>query len=93
MVITKHEIHQYKKVELENSTVYRCMKPGCSHYVRKPFITNRIAECPYCGQNYIITNELAKLTTLHCAACTKSKKVKPDEVVEFLVNLGNDTGE
>lgn len=96
MVAVKHDVHQYKKVVLENSTVYRCMKAGCTHYTRKAFIVNKIAECPYCGKNYLITSELAKLTTLHCPECTKStKKVKVGDISDFLVDLGssNDTGE
>lgn len=91
MVVEKHEIHQYKKVTLEKSVVYRCMLPGCSHYVRKAFIVNRISKCPFCGKDYLITAKIALLETLHCDDCTvrRVKKIKPEEVVnEFLVNLG-----
>lgn len=87
MVPTKHEVHQYKRVNLEKSIVYRCVIPGCSHYVRKAFIINRIAVCPYCGKNYVITPKIAQLKTLHCNDCTNSKKIKPEEVNEFLVDL------
>lgn len=85
MNIHVHKIHQYKRVKGKNSVMYRCVLPGCSHYVRDIFIVGRIAKCPYCGENFLVTNELARRKTLHCEDCTSRKSaIKPEEVTEFL---------
>ena len=96
MVITKHKIHQYRRVKLTNSIVYRCVLPGCTHYIRPQFIINQIALCPYCGNNYLISRELSRREVLHCADCTKGKKIKVEDNIEFLDTITpveNETGE
>lgn len=75
----KH-IHQYVRVKLTNSTVYRCMKIGCSHYIRPQFLINKIAECPFCGNDYVVTRELAKRKVLRCNECIVHKDKKVDSV-------------
>ena len=89
---TKHT-HQYMRVKIKESVVYRCMIPGCTHYIPKALLINRIANCPYCGNDFLITRELARRERLHCSSCTVSKKPKPAEVVGFLDSIKNDTGE
>lgn len=83
--MAKH-IHQYKRVKVKDSTVYRCILPNCAHYIGKAFIINRVAKCPYCGNEYLITRELARRETLHCQNCTKGK-VKNEDVVDFLGSI------
>jgi len=92
VALIKHNIHKYMKVNGKESVIYRCMEPGCSHWIRSIFIVNRIAKCWYCGNNFIITKELARLTKPHCDNCTnkKVKPVKPSEANEFLTELGDE---
>lgn len=92
-VLIKHDIHKYMKVKGKDSTIYRCMEPGCPHWIRAIFIINRIAKCWYCGSDFIITPDLARLKRIHCKDCTnkKVKEIKPEEAGEFLVELGEDS--
>jgi len=93
MVIKPHKIHQYRKVKLVKSVVFRCMLPGCTHYTREAFIINKIALCPFCGKDFLITRDLARRETVHCSECIVSTKPKVEvkEVVEFLEELKDDT--
>jgi hypothetical protein len=88
MVATKHSIHQYMRVQLKNSVVYRCMLPGCSHYKRAAFIVNSIAKCWYCGNDFMITRELAKRKRVHCDSCTeRNVKITVPDIQNFLEEL------
>lgn len=89
MAKNKHN-HQYMRVKINKATVYRCMLPGCTHYIPKALLLNRIANCPYCGNDYLITRELARRERLHCSSCTVTKKVKAEEVVGFLDTIKDD---
>lgn len=84
-----HKIHQYMRIKGKNSVMYRCMLPGCSHYIMGQFIVNKIALCPYCGENFLVTYDLARRKRVHCADCMKSKKdkIKVEEVTNFLDEL------
>ena len=85
-MVLKHKIHQYVKIKLTSATVYRCVLAGCSHYIRPEFILNKVGVCPYCGNEFLITRELARRKIVHCSSCTisKHKKVKPETTVSFL---------
>jgi transcription elongation factor Elf1 len=87
----KH-IHQYARVKLTNSMVYRCMKIGCNHYLRPQFLVNKVAECPFCGKEYVVTRELSRRKLLRCSNCVvhKKDKIKPSEAVGFLEEIKND---
>lgn len=90
MNIQVHKIHQYVRVKGKNSVMYRCVLPGCSHYVRDIFIVGRIAKCPYCGESFMVTKDLARRKIIHCESCTTSKKdnsIKPEEVTDFLEEI------
>lgn len=78
------------RVKINKAIIYRCMLPGCSHYILKALLINRIANCPYCGNDYVITKDLARRERLHCSACTVSKKPKAEEVVGFLDMIKDD---
>ena len=77
------------RVQGKNSVMYRCMLPGCSHYVRDIFIVGRIAKCPYCGEDFVITSELARRKRVHCENCTNKKddKLAPEETTSFLEEI------
>lgn len=81
-------IHQYLRKILKTSTVYRCVLPGCRHYLRAFQIIGQIGKCWYCGRDFLITRDLARREKVHCANCTKGKKVKAEELVDFLTELG-----
>jgi len=83
----KH-IHKYQRVKFKSGyTIYRCMQPGCSHFVREELILNREAICWRCGGVFIITQLLKKP---HCLNCVKKSPhaIAAQQLTERLLEKG-----
>jgi len=66
--------HLYKRVNIGSSKpylVYACQKPGCSHYLPAQLLVNKKAECPRCGEEYVIEQRHLELVNPHCNFCGK----------------------
>lgn len=89
-------IHKYKKVDIgaygkPPYLVYKCIKPGCTHYVPVSQSLNLIAECNRCHDAFVMSKATQLLALPHCMKCTKHKKGKEDNVesvAEYLSKLG-----
>lgn len=79
-------LHKYKRVKLSKKfTVYKCMKPACTHYVDVKLAEGKLCECNRCGSPMILTKSVADLARPHCIDCTKRKKEIPvADIAEFL---------
>lgn len=68
--MAKHP-HKYIKIPLGNDTeVYKCMKPNCTHYMPKYLETTligRSAECVDCGE--LFTIQILGSNKLICNEC------------------------
>ncbi len=66
-------IHKYQRTTLgrRKYPIYRCMTPGCTHYVDATLILNRICECWRCGKAMVIGKYAARLAKPHCDDCIK----------------------
>lgn len=96
-------LHKYKKVDIGSNGkeyhVYRCMKPGCNHYIPISQAEGRVCECNRCGEPMIITKQSLwgssgrAMARPHCPDCTKRKgKVKDENVAAIAAFLeGNKT--
>lgn len=87
----KGHVHKYKKVVLgKNYTVYKCVLPGCDHYISVALALGKIAECWRCGSPFTITADIIRkgrvVAKPHCKPCTKSKKEKT-EIIEKLLEM------
>lgn len=73
----KH-LHKYKRKMLGGNgyTVYACIEPACSHYVRIELVENKLCACNRCGNAMIMTKKAMTLAKPHCEDCTKSRKDK-----------------
>jgi hypothetical protein len=84
--------HQYKRTKLKQSVVFRCVLPGCSHYLTRPFIIGRIASCGNCKREFVIDAFAIRNVNLVCTNCRNARvKIKtqdPDEVEALLNELG-----
>lgn len=92
----KH-IHLYKRVDIGSSTydrktrtytkkkylVFKCQKPGCSHYKQRKLLINEIAECNRCSEPFVLTRASLNLAKPHCADCIQ---VKVDDAAISLLN-------
>lgn len=73
----KKHLHKYQRVNIGSKTkpylVYRCMKPGCTHYITPKLALNRACECNRCGKIMVLTKEALTLVKPHCAGCVERK--------------------
>lgn len=89
-------LHRYKKFDIgafgkPPYFVYKCIKPGCSHYIPIALAEGRLCECNRCGELMVIGKQVmsqssgSPMTLPHCADCTKKRKVvNVDTITEFL---------
>ena len=75
--MSKCKIHKYKRVDIGRKNpyiVFRCVLPGCGHYVQEKFIIGREAQCWKCGSVFTIEYKESKLARPHCPdpACHKA---------------------
>ncbi len=80
--MSNHKIHKYKLVNLQRDKkkepylVYKCMLPGCSHYLRLDLADNREALCNKCNSIFVLARNVIYSNGRHtptvkpiCAAC------------------------
>ena len=70
-------IHKYKKDILgKDYVIYRCVLPGCTHYLPERLIKGKFCVCWRCGEPFIIKLLHSKP---HCDDCIEKKKPEIDE--------------
>lgn len=66
--------HKYKRVRAKTGTIlWRCMLPGCPHYIRDEFIEGQESLCWRCDQVMVI-ERVTKHLKPHHRECVKSRK-------------------
>jgi hypothetical protein len=67
-----NHVHRYEKTKLgkkKDYIIFRCVLPGCSHFVLPETLKGRECECFICHKTFIL-GPLSKLTTRpHCSDC------------------------
>lgn len=77
MAKNKH-VHQYRRATLgKDYLIYKCVLPGCTHYISADLIIGKKNKCWRCGDDHIISRKLAKP---HCAKCTKGHEMVEEEI-------------
>lgn len=80
--VAKH-LHRYKRITLGNDyKVYKCIKPGCTHYIAVYMSEGALCECNRCGEPMVITKAAMLLARPHCQNCTK--KTKKQEQIQSI---------
>lgn len=69
----EHEYHIYQRSRT-NKTIYRCIHPTCSHYIKRELLEGKKAQCPKCKGLFLIPWQQLKNRTPVCEYCTKSPK-------------------
>lgn len=83
-------IHRYRRVRLQTTDVYRCILPGCRHYLRRAFAIGAISSCYRCGMPFELTKRNMKLDTPHCDSCyVRRKKKELEEIKEIMKKVVN----
>lgn len=85
MASEKHT-HQYHQQKLGNKTIFKCILPGCTHYLYKELVENVLSVCNVCEMPFLMTKAAMTLAYPHCKACTKPRvnQDKIDKIRELL---------
>ncbi len=69
-------LHKYQRTTLGSKKflIYRCMIPGCTHYVDAKLILNRICECWRCSNAMVINKYASQLAKPHCDDCIEKQR-------------------
>lgn len=75
-------VHKYKKIKWgrKKTIIWRCMLPGCSHYIHHELVRNRKSLCYKCDAVFIMNPDKMRRTKPKCDRC----QIK---VEDFTVNL------
>lgn len=77
--------HKYIKKRIGNKanpyTVWKCMLPGCTHYIKYELGENRHTICWRCGDITTLDKLKMELTRPHCVKCTKGVKKEGDQEI------------
>ena len=79
----------YKKPKEERYLVFKCMKPGCSHYIRAELVLGQWNECWRCGAAMVMNQWSAQFKKPHCRDCTRgyNRKEPKKEKVSLPVDM------
>ena len=69
----KTHVHKYLRSKLGKLIIFKCMIPGCAHYIRKELAENRFSLCWRCNEIFVMTKVQLLLKKPHCLTCTKGK--------------------
>lgn len=73
MPASKDHIHTYER-PVWRKTIYRCVDPGCSHYINKKLLLGKYAKCPECGSQFILNREKLLRARPKCDFCSNTAK-------------------
>lgn len=71
-----HGPHKYRRIIYgKNETpIYRCLLPGCLHYIGEDFILGQTSLCNRCGGVFVIGKAMLfprKIVKPHCEGCNR----------------------
>ena len=89
--------HKYQRLRWKSAKsrepyyIYKCMIPGCTHYVPRDLVIGNETICWKCNKTIIMDSQMTYLAKPHCKKCTASKKsqVSLEEVESNLDKLLN----
>jgi len=86
--MTKH-IHKYQRDKLgKKHIIYRCVIPGCTHYVSRKMAKNRLSICHVCNEPMIIDSFAITLAKPHHNECTK-KSTRFNKLKDIIDDLSS----
>ena len=77
-----NHIHRYERKPLGNKgyKIFKCMVPGCTHYIDVKMGEGRICECNRCHKPFVLDRRAMKLAKPHCLDCVE--KTSDDRKIE-----------
>lgn len=88
----RSHVHKYQRVKWgkAGTIIWRCMLPGCTHYVHTEMAKNRKSLCWKCLGVFVLTGEKLMRVRPKCDACQHTavnEKEKPLTIDDLLENL------
>lgn len=79
--------HKYLKDKFKQSgtVIFKCVLPGCQHYLNDRFIIGKISLCWRCNQPFLIDKQLKELKKPHCHDCTKGRQDTTTSLIDEFV--------
>ena len=71
-----NHIHRYHRRKQGNRghQIYKCVVPGCTHYIDTKMADGRICECNRCGKPFVLDKRACKLAKPHCLECVRTNE-------------------
>ena len=82
MAMSKGHIHKYMRVNLgikKEYPVYRCVRPGCTHYQRASLVMGMQGICWRCARPFVLTIKNIQHVKTTCNACSGGT-IKTDQI-------------
>jgi len=76
MKLIEH-VHKYMRVKLgkkKDFIVFKCMIPGCTHYLQRDLVVGRESICWVCGELMTLSMKTTTLKYPHHSYCTKGRE-------------------
>ena len=76
--------HKYLRIKVKGRTSistyrWRCVLPGCHHYLLEDFIVGAVCICWRCGDDFVI-DKVTKLLKPHCRKCTRRRDEEEEQL-------------
>jgi formylmethanofuran dehydrogenase subunit E len=71
MAKKKQHIHKYQKQKWgKNETIiWRCVHPGCTHYCSNELVNKRLSICHACGEPFVMNPDKMRRKKPKCDKC------------------------
>jgi hypothetical protein len=93
---SKKHIHTYErrskpKGVASDRVYFRCVDPDCSHHIIREDLFGKRANCPFCGEAYILEPRTLRLKLPHCGCRGTSDEPKividPAQLIEDMLKM------
>lgn len=65
-----NHIHKYRRIKMGNDyEVYKCVLPGCPHYIRPELVVGRFSLCWGCDEQFTMSATSATRLKPKCQKC------------------------
>jgi len=78
--------HKYQRVRNKGVhgewTIYRCMKPGCNHFLPTPgLLEGKVSECWICKDDFIIDKKSMHQARPVCRECAEDRADRKERLI------------
>lgn len=73
-LVKKHTVHKYIYVIDGTRPIYRCIIPGCRHFIGEALILGQVSVCNRCDEEFVISKKMIsprRVKKPHCDNCSR----------------------